>query len=341
MNQEPLIRMSVVIPSFNGKHLLETCLPALTAELPEACEVLVVDNGSADGTVEWVTSQSDARIVPLSLNQGFAAACNAGARAARGRIVTFLNNDAIVTPGWAEPLLQAIESRDDTVIAGGLTLFADRPKIVNSAGTRLAPSAAGVDIGFGLPADELPIEPGAVAGVSGVSMAVDSTWFQGCGGFDEDFFMYFEDVDLCLRAWIAGYRVHFAPESVVHHAFGGSSGDRYTTIRNQYGSRNRILIAIKCFDGIAAPLAVALSVAQDVGVVSYLVAQGRWDTARSAAVGKLRGTLCAVREAPRTLSKRRLINQGRRRSVRDLKRLGVIDDFRASVTEYVRMRAVP
>jgi N-acetylglucosaminyl-diphospho-decaprenol L-rhamnosyltransferase len=336
-----LMRASVVVPTYNGRRLLEVSLPRLMDEIDRQgdADVIVVDNGSADGTAEWVCLRfPHIRIEKMSRNTGFGAACNRGASAAIAPIVVFVNNDALVKPGWLEPLATELESSADVVICGGLTLFDDQPDVVNSAGVRLSLSGAGSDIGFGACIHAVDLTARDVGGVSGVSMAVQRDWFLRVGGFDERFFMYFEDVDLCLRAWMGGKRVRFAPESVVRHRFGGSAGSRYSTTRNFYGSRNRLLMVWKCFDLRSVPLAVGLSFAQDVTVVLWLYLTGRRDLAKQALIGKIRGTLAAVREAPSVLAKRRQAGADRVRGVRSLRRLRVIDSPSTSAREFLRMR---
>jgi GT2 family glycosyltransferase len=332
--------VSVVIPNYNGRNLLETCLASLEAEETAVdAGVIVVDNGSSDGSVEWLMEdRPDIGVVALDSNRGFARACNLGAAIADGDIVIFLNNDATVRPGWCRALAVGLQTRPDVVIAGGLTLFTDRPAVVNSAGTRLALSAAGTDIGFGERVDGRFRRPGFVAGVSGVSMAVRRDWFLDTGGFDEDMFMFGEDVDLCTRAWIEGRRVVYTPDSVVLHAFGGTAGDRHSAVRNWYGSRNRILAATKAFEGPAAPLAVVLSVLHDLAVVGHLLAMGKRQLALEAASGKARGTIAGIREIPRSLRKRQALASRRKRSLRDLWTLGVVDGPVASLREFTRFR---
>jgi len=278
-------------------------------------------------------------VIGLDENRGFSFACNIGARASRSSIVVFHNNDAIVQPGWSAALRLALESSPDVVIAGGLTLFLDRPTHVNSAGIRIAISGAAVDNGFGRPLAEVDLSERDVAGVSGVSMAVRREWFAAVGGFDEDFFMYFEDADLCLRAWVEGHRVRFTPDAVVRHAFGGTAGDRYVSLRNYYGSRNRLLTAAKSFGTGSLAAAVALSIVQDAAVVLWLLATGRFARSRAAAGGKLRGTLHGVRALPRYLREPRSAVR-RRRSSRELRALGVVDPLGVSLREFAHMRRV-
>ena len=300
----------------------------------------MVDNGSSDGSVAWLRSAwPDVKVLELGQNLGYAAACNRGATAASAPVVMFHNNDAIVRPGWSAALCRALESTTDTVIAGGLTLFLREPSRVNSAGIRIAISGAATDIGFARLASEMDLTERDVAGVSGVSMAVQRRWFEAAGGFDEDYFMYFEDADLCLRAWVEGYRVRFTPDAVVLHAFGATSGDRTSELRHYYGSRNRLLTVAKSFGVGSLILAAPLCIAQDLGVVVWLLASGQIAASRRAAKGKFRGTVMAARAMPDYLFRKRS-EVTRKRSVRDLQRLGIVDSVGASLREFARMRRV-
>jgi GT2 family glycosyltransferase len=334
---------SIVIPHHNGPNLLEACLSALGPELDRSPrgEVIVVDNASTDGSCAWLRKAwPDVRLIELRENRGFAAACNVGATSARAPFVIFLNNDAVVQPGWAKALLRGFAVAPEVVVVGGLALFQDRPNIVNSAGVSIALSAAGTDRAFGERRDCCAGAEGYVAGVSGVSMAVRRDWFLQTGGFDEGFFMYFEDVDLCLRAWLEGYKVRFIADSVVLHAFGATSGSRYTRLRSYYGSRNRLLTAYKTFDLGSLALAIALSLIQDLMVIAWLVASRRFRYAAAATIGKALGTLAAFGSFPGYWSRRQVARARHRRSVRRLRELGVLTPLGTSVREFVRLRAI-
>ncbi len=118
--------VTVVIPNYNGRHLLETCVPTVCADLRGEvdAEVIVVDNDSSDESVAWLQSTwPQVTVIKLDRNHGFAVACNIGAKASHSPIVVFHNNDAIVRPGWSAALRVALESAPDIVIAGGLTMF--------------------------------------------------------------------------------------------------------------------------------------------------------------------------------------------------------------------------
>lgn len=331
---------SVVIVNRNNRSLLHGCLGSLQQDSGDSdVEFIVVDNGSSDDSVDWLQHQwPEVRLLVLGRNAGFCVGCNLGAAAARAPIVIFLNNDTVVKPGWLASLLRVFEHSEDVVVAGGLTLFDRDRTIVNSAGVRIGFSAAGTDIGFSKPRDSVDLTERDVPGVSGVSMAVRRSWFLQTGGFDERFFMYFEDVDLCLRAWLEGYRVRFVPDSVVWHAFGASAGSRYSRTRNYYASRNRMLTAFKLFSVPRLSAALLTSVVQDLLVVAWLTLAGQRELAKVAAAGKARGIFSALGSLPACMHDRRAFQRRRRRSQSDLRHLGVIDPVTESLKEFLRFR---
>ncbi len=332
--------LSVVIVTRDGQRLLNPCLESIASEVGDThAEVIVVDNGSRHSSGPWIRATwPDAVVIELEDNHGFPAAASIGARRARGETIIFLNDDTIVTPGWSSSLVTVLRENADVVIAGGLTVFQSRPHIVNTAGTRLAISGASKDIGFELPRTAANLRARDVPGVSGVSMAVRRSWFLDSGGFDDGFFMYFEDTDLCLRAWLEGYRVRFVPGSVVLHAFGATTGSPLEQWRYHYGSRNRLIITFKSYDWGNLVFAWTLSLAQDVAVVLVFLARGELRQALVSARGKLSGTAAALGALPRYRKTRRFVRGRRRRSIRELRRIGVIDPLSVSLREFVRLR---
>ncbi len=333
-------KLSVVVPTRDGRELLAWSLPPLIADLATVgdAEVIVVDDHSGDGSASWLqASHPQVRLVSLEGSEGFAAACNAGARGARAPIIAFLNNDAEVLPGWSRALLGTLAAFPEAVIAGALAMFRDSPANVNSAGVRINSAGAAADIGFGVRADRLDIRPREVAGVSGVSMAVRASWFQATGGFDEHLVMYFEDVELCLRAWLEGHTVRLDPQAVVLHQGSASAGGRYRPLRNYYGSRNRLLVAAGCLDTAAAIRAIPLLLAQDCATVLWLALTGRAGMALSTGAQRLAGVLDGLRQFP---AARRATRQrpARPLTFKDLRDIGIVDSSRGSLREFARMR---
>jgi len=139
-------------------------------------------------------------VVRLERNRGYGGACNAGVRAACGRVLAFLNDDVEVRPGWARALVAALDADPEVVLAGGLTLRLGDTGTVDTARIRVAASLAGTDIGAGRRVAEVPVPARDLGALSGVALAAERGWFERSGGFDEDLFIYYEDLDLCLRA---------------------------------------------------------------------------------------------------------------------------------------------
>jgi GT2 family glycosyltransferase len=222
----------VVIVSWNARDDLLACLRSLqTVTLP--LEVVVVDNASADGSAAAAgTAAPHARVIEAGDNLGFARACNLGWRATSAPYVLFLNPDAEVTPGAVEALEALLEARPEVGIVGPATRYADGSPQV-SFGPDLTPlgewrqqrRVRGVRARDPrvLAALETQIsrehEP---AWVSASCLLARRSLLETLAGFDERFFLYEEDVDLCLRALRAGARVVFTPSARVVHRLGRS-----------------------------------------------------------------------------------------------------------------------
>ncbi len=222
--------VSIVIPTFNGLALLRECLDALRRlSYPrDRLEITVVDNGSTDGTAQALQrSYPSVKVVRLETNTGFATACNRGASEAAGAYVAFLNNDAVADSGWIESLFAGLD-------AGGAGAVCSASMIRSKDGQEVEFSGASSNLfGAGRPVSvwgwpDMPEPPKAGSSLlfaSGGAMLVHRSSFLKVGGFDPEFFAYFEDVDLGWRLWVLGYKVVYAPDAVVRHA-GGATGSR-------------------------------------------------------------------------------------------------------------------
>lgn len=223
--------LSVVVVNWNSRADLAACLESLQAGTCRDLDIVVVDNGSSDGSVELVRERFPAvRLVAERENLGFAEACNRGIAASRGEWVVLLNNDTVVEPGWAEALARAAgEAAADCGMLQSLILFMGRPGVVNSTGIELLPSGRGSDRGEGLSRAEVS-RPGEIfcptAGAAAYRRSMLEEIKLSSGYLDRDHFMYYEDLDLGWRARLGGWRAWFVPGAVVHHRWHGSS-DRH------------------------------------------------------------------------------------------------------------------
>lgn len=221
-----MTELSVVIPTFNTAQMTLRCCRAVLASLPADSEVIVADDGSTDGTAELLAREAaSARVVRLESNRGFAPAANRGVVAAQGRIILLLNSDAIVDPDAIAALLAAFVADPKLGAAGARLLNPDRtPQWSGGAAPTLA-WMIGVVSGAGRLAHL--VRSGVrrqrdVDWVSGAAMAFRADVWTQAGPLDERFRFYCQDIEFCLRARDAGWRVAVIEEARVVHAIGGT-----------------------------------------------------------------------------------------------------------------------
>jgi GT2 family glycosyltransferase len=242
-------RVAIVVLSWNGCDDTLACLSSLAAVTYEPISVVVVDNGSRDGTVDAVRAAfPSVELLPQPTNLGFAEGNNVGIRHALARgseYVLVLNNDTRVDPGFLEPLLAAAEAHSDAGAVCPKILFDDAPDRIWFAG-------AGYDARRGYQgrlAGYGARDSAAFDGVresdraTGTAMLVPAAVLERVGGFDRDLFAYSEDVDWSLRARGAGYRIYVAGDSRVYHRVSASSGGESSPTSIYYGVRNALVVA--------------------------------------------------------------------------------------------------
>lgn len=210
-------RLSIVIPTYNGRAVLEPCLETVAEHRPRDSEVIVVDDGSIDGTAGWVRSaHPDVRLIRLRRNHGFCTAVNAGIGAARGEIVETLNNDTLVTPGWTEPALDLFADATVGSVAP-LVLKWPEAEVVDSAGDLYHVSGFALNRGHLRPPTEDLLRPCEVFGTSAAAGFYRRDALLRVGAFPDNFRAYYDDVDVAFRLRWAGYRCMYTPDSRVYH----------------------------------------------------------------------------------------------------------------------------
>jgi GT2 family glycosyltransferase len=238
---------SVIIPNWNGKAHLETCLCALRKQRFQDFETILVDNGSDDGSQAYVRDEfPEVKLLDLGQNLGFTGACNAGYAAAEGRYIVLLNNDTEADPGWLQAIVDAFERHPQAgSIASRIMLF-DRRDHFHSAGDyyRLdgIPGNRGV---WQKDAGQYDREE-PVFSACGAAAAYRRTMLEQIGFLDDDFYFSCEDVDMGWRAHLSGWQVIYVPQAVIYHklkATGGSVTGSY------YDGRNFLYLIWKNYPG--------------------------------------------------------------------------------------------
>jgi GT2 family glycosyltransferase len=334
--------VTVIVLNYNGRQHLEGCLPSLIElDYPaERLELMVLDNASSDGSVEFVRSRYPrVRIVQSDTNLGFAAGNNLGARQANTRYVVFLNNDMRVDSRFAKGLFEAIQSDAEAVCASAKILNWDGSKF-DFAGSAAHFSGRGYQVGLGMPfAENLYTDTRPILFPCGGAMMVDRQVFLDVGGFDEDYFIYYEDLDLGWRLWVMGYKVVFAPDAVAYHHHHGTMRSTSEHRKELLYKRNALYSVIKNYgdENLGQILPAALLEAVS-GVVTQSIRRRHLDPSdyhikspgrsRSSVVHldkRDAATLMAMHEVarnlPQLMDKRRSIQARRRRSDAEVARM--------------------
>lgn len=223
--------VSILIVNYNGKNFLSPCFTSLQKlNYPqEKLEVLLVDNNSTDGSVEFVRKKFPwVRIIEMDRNYGLMPAINRSVQYTKGDVFVILNNDTVVDENWLAELVRGAYSNEKVGICGSKVLFADRPSIIQFAGGYLH-TLGGVLSPYYAQENRLYQTVGSTGYVIGCSMLIKKDVFDLIEGFDDDYFMYGEEGDLCWRTWLYGYSVMYNPDSIIYHVSGGSRKDKLVT----------------------------------------------------------------------------------------------------------------
>ena len=221
---------TVIIVSYETREETLDCVGALLEHAPPTIEILVVDNASRDGTVGALQAvHPNVRVLEQRENLGFARAANIGAREAAGSRLLFLNSDCMARPGSVDELERALDDLPDAVAVVPRLLFADGAMQHNVARLPTARSIASEYL-LGRLADPYRLadrtEPVRVESCSGAALLIRAVAFWEAGGFDERYFMYVEDVELCRRLKEQGGGLYYVPDAVMVHEGGVSSAPR-------------------------------------------------------------------------------------------------------------------
>lgn len=237
--------VSVIIPNFNGMAYLDGVLSGLECQTVRNFEVILVDNGSSDGSCAFVASSYPwVHMIELPENFGFCKAVNEGIKASRAPYVLLLNNDIEVTPDFIEEMLAAIRRHKKAFsCAARMIQFHDRDRL-DDAGNYYCALGWAYARGKGKDIHTCEKEEKIFASCAGAAIYRRKI-FEKIGSFDEEHFAYLEDMDVGYRARINGYENWYAPKAMVYHVGSGTSGSRYNHFKTRYSSRNNVYLIYK------------------------------------------------------------------------------------------------
>ncbi len=306
---------SLVIPNFNGSQYLPDLFAGLAAQTFTDFEVIFADDASSDDSVVWVEANApQARLLISHRNRGFVATINAAVKAALGQVLVLLNNDTQPDPEFLAELAKTVCAHPQAgIVAPKLLLFDERDRI-HAAGDLMGRD--GIPRNRGVwSIDSGQFEgPDGIFGGCGGAMAVRRALWDALDGFDEEFWMYLEDVDFAFRAQLLGWQSVFAPAARVYHKLGGSGGDKLSSF---YVGRNTLWTLAKNM-----PTSLLLRHSAHILHAQISIAADALCNCRGAAArARLRGQLAGLISLPRILRKRATVQARRVRKDEEIERL--------------------
>ncbi len=305
-------KVSVIVVNYNGKNCLPECLSSLFATNYRDLEIILIDNGSSDGSFELAKRYFGGpriRFLRLEENVGYGKACNYGSSVATGEILAFLNNDVVVRSDWLVPLVSTIINDASIGAVQPKLLLKEKPDLLDAAGGYIDVFGNARER-RGLAARYRHLEE--VFYAKGAAIILPRKLFIGLGKFDEDFFLFYEETDLCWRIWLSGHTVVYVPTSHVLHARGATvcTFDLKSGTRAYLSARlNRSVMLLKNYELSSVfkilPI-VVMNQAKDVVLLLILGAH------YSAIIGTLATPLRLLRNFKTIWAKRHIV-QGRRR----------------------------
>lgn len=246
-NTVPLI--SVVIVNWNGESIIQKCIRSVLDQEYPSLEIIVVDNASTDGSAAMITHQFPSiRLVRNTSNVGFATGSNQGVNQATGEYILFLNTDAWLGKDFFPPLVQEFQRDPKLAAAGPLLLRANDPTLLDTCGSYWTLYTWLYHFGYGKEASrKIYHTPRDFFAIKGAVFIVRKDAFDRVGSFDNDFWCYYEETDLCHRFWIAGYKCRYLPVSTAYHE-GGVTSKKFFHARIQFHNfKNQLQSFLKNF----------------------------------------------------------------------------------------------
>lgn len=324
LHHAPLV--SIIMVTWNSRPYLFNCLSALSKQTMQGFELILADNGSTDNSMDNLESQWNGLqliVEYLNKNLGFAAANNIGARLARGKWLVLLNADAFPEPDWLEKLLRAAEQNPQYSMFSSRQIQYNSPERLDGSGDAYHISGLAWRNFYNYPSNGYGMQQREVFSPCAAAALYSREEFLRVGGFDEDYFSYFEDVDLGFRLRLGGAKCLYVPEAVVHHVGSASTGKR-SDFSVYYGYRNMIWTFVKDMPFPYFWMFLPLHIITLLFFFAYLTVRGQGSAISRAILDALRGL-------PNALAKRKLIQRDIKTKPQDLIKVmstGLLEPYR-------------
>lgn len=239
-------RISVIIPNYNGDKFIRECLNGVFNQTYSDYEVIVVDNGSMDQSIDIIINEyPNVKLIPLQDNLGISGGLNFGIKKAEGDFIALLHMDAVPAPNWLEEMLAVMEKDQNIFSVTPLILKKDKPRIIDNAGYAYTVFGSAYSIYEGKNANRVKLKNKCIFSACHCGGLYRTSMLHIVGGFDNEFFAYLEDVDIGWRAMLFGYKNVFCTDAVVMHLGNGTLGYRYNDFKTRLTSRNNLFLLYK------------------------------------------------------------------------------------------------
>ena len=238
-------KVTVIIPNYNGMKFMKDCLDSLYKQSVDYFDIIVVDNASTDGSIEFVMDNyKDITVKKLDQNYGFCHAVNVGIGMTKTEYIILLNNDTKADPDFVKALFETIDAHKDTFAVASKMLQMNAPDKIDAAGDLYCALGWAFSLGKDQKSSKYDREAVVFSACAGAAIYRKSI-FDQVGYFDELHFSYLEDVDVCYRARIMGYKNRYTPKAIVYHAGSGTTGSRHNSFKVRLAARNSWYVIYK------------------------------------------------------------------------------------------------
>jgi len=313
-HQLAMTRVSVFVVNWNSGDLLHKSLDCLLRQTLPPARILVVDNGSSDGSVERIRELPNVTTLLAGANLGFAEANNRAIQQCDTEFVALLNPDAFPESDWLKKLVAAAQAYPEVAAFGSRQMVHESERLVDGLGDVYHFSGLVWRRGYGRKlkaADEVPVE--IFSPCAGAALYRTEA-IKAVGGFDKDFFCYVEDVDLGFRLRLAGYQAMLVPDAVVHHVGSATTGGQHSGFSIYHGHRNLVWAYVKNMPGWLFWAFLPLHLLMNVLVVMRFAITGQGNVI-------LRAKKDAILGLPKAWRKRAVIQANRKASIAEIFRI--------------------
>jgi GT2 family glycosyltransferase len=329
--------VAVVVLNFNGEIHLRECFSSLEYLTPiegYTIRLICVDNGSSDHSLELVKREFP-RVETLAFekNLGFAGGYNLAIEKIASEYIALLNNDTRVAPDWLAEMVGALQTSPDIAIVGSKVLTYGREKILQYAGGKFTILGNGYLQGLWQEDNEIWSVQKYTGFAMGASFLIKRDVFLELGGFDDRYFAYNEETDLCWRTWLAGHKILYAPKAIAYHKLGGTGGSLNSPFMLSLVVKNRLATLVKNLEPLNLVLGLLLSVIFELNRIWFFLCHRNLRSIKAI----LTGLPGFVRELPGSIRRRSKIQSSRKVSDADLYAYGALSTFREAYLEHTRL----